>query len=124
MNRKHWQNIWIFIAIPAVMLLYFNRSANWHYHITEHGIVVEHAHPFTNSMIPGTPFQDHEHSDFQYLVLAQLMHALGMIAIVLLLLGVLFHYRNKNTPIPAPLFFAGIVGTPNPTRGPPAAHLH
>lgn len=124
MQKKHWQNIWVYIAIPAIMLLYYNQSANWHYHITGEGIIVEHAHPFSNSLIPDTPFQDHEHSDFQYLVLAQLMHALGLIVVLLLFLGILFQNRNRNTPIPAPLFFAGIINTPNPTRGPPPGHRH
>lgn len=122
MKKKDWQQLrqlWIYVAIPAVMLLYYNQSANWHYHITEDGIVVEHAHPFANSMIPGTPFQDHEHSDFEYLVLAEISTALGLIAVVLILLGFLLHKKKTVSYSPLPVCLTGYDHGPNPTRGPP-----
>lgn len=119
MNKKKWQALIAAIVIPAIVLLYYNQSANWHYHITENGIVVEHAHPFSNSMIPGTPYQDHEHSDFEYLVLAQLMHTLGLAAIVLLLLASVLLRQRKNTPLPVPVVTGPDPMGPNPTRGPP-----
>jgi len=119
MNRKTCHTLWIYIAIPAIMLLYYNQSANWHYHITEKGIVVEHAHPFTNNNIPDTPFQDHEHSDFQYLVLAQVVHAFGLVVIILFLFSALFYKKNQAVPLPAPVFFPYSTPGPDPTRGPP-----
>lgn len=122
MKKRDWQqlqHLWIYLAIPAVMLLYYNQSANWHYHITEDGIVVEHAHPFSNNMIPDTPFQDHEHSDFEYLVLAEISTALGLIAVVLMFLGVLFHKKKTVRYSPLPVCLTGYDHNPNPTRGPP-----
>ena len=119
MNRKTCHTLWIYIAIPAIMLLYYNQSANWHYHITEKGIVVEHAHPFTNNNIPDTPFQDHEHSDFQYLVLAQVVHAFGLVVIILFLFSPLFYKRNRPVPLPAQVFYQGNVLGPDLNRGPP-----
>ncbi len=120
MSRKPWHTLWIYIAIPAIMLLYYNQSANWHYHITEKGIVVEHAHPFTNNNIPDTPFQDHEHSDFQYLVLAQVMHAFGLIVIILFLFSALFYKRNRPVSLPVQVFCQGNVLGPDLIRGPPS----
>ena len=119
MTKKNWHIIWILIALPAVLLLFHNQAANWHYHITSQGIIIEHAHPFTNSMIPDTPFQDHQHSDFEYLVLAQMMLATALIALVLVLLGLLFNNQQRKTPLPLPVCLTG----PDPgqitPRGPP-----
>ncbi len=83
MNNNKWHKLIALIVVPAIMFLYYNKSANWHYHITENGFVVEHAHPFSNSMIPETPFQDHEHSDAEYLFLAEMMQSLGIVFMIL-----------------------------------------
>ncbi len=120
MTRRPWHKIWTFIAIPAIMLLYFNQAANWHYHITEEGIVVQHAHPFSNNMIPGTPYQDHEHSDFEYLVLAQVMHAVGLVMMILLVLGLWLNKRPRVLLQPQRAYHTPFPTDPNPTRGPPS----
>ncbi len=120
MNKERLFRYWIYVALPAVILLYYNQSANWHYHITSEGIVVEHAHPFANNMIPGTPYQDHEHSDFEYLVLAQVMQTTGFVVMILFLLAALLSGIRKTTPLPLPLALAGHDPSPNPVRGPPA----
>ncbi len=121
MNNNKWHKLLAVIVIPAVMFLYYNRSANWHYHITENGIVVEHAHPFSNSLIPDTPFQDHEHSDSEYLFLAEMMHSLGMIFVILLLLGLILHPTRTKTLLPLPAFLANNGSEPVIPRGPPAS---
>ena len=121
MNAKPWHKLWIYVVIPAVMLLYFNQAANWHYHVTDEGIVVQHAHPFANSMIPGTPYQDHEHSDFEYLVLAQLMHTLGLVVMLLVLLGLWLDQQPRKAILPQRIHPATPFPDPNPTRGPPAS---
>ncbi len=119
MTKKQRHPFWIYIAIPAIMLLYYNQSANWHYHITADGIIVEHAHPFTNNMIPDTPAQDHEHSDLEYLLLAQLTQALGLIVLMLLLIGTIWFRKNKTTPLPLPIFPGRDHAGSNPSRAPP-----
>ena len=119
MNIKKWHKIFVTIALPAVMLLYFNLSANWHYHITEDGFIVQHAHPFSNSMIPGTPFQDHEHSDAEYLFLAEMMHSLGLVFVILLLLGLILHTKRTKTLLPPPAFLTNNGSEPVIPRGPP-----
>ena len=114
-----WNKILVTIALPAVMFLYFNQSANWHYHVTEDGLIVEHAHPFSNSMIPGTPFQDHEHSDAEYLFLAEMMHSLGLVFVVLLLIGLLLRSKKHAAVLPIPAFVPDNETQPIIPRGPP-----
>ncbi len=121
MNRKPWHKLCIYVALPAVMFLYFNQSANWHYHITKDGFIVEHAHPFANNMIPGTPFQDHEHSDAEYLFLAEMMHSLGLVFVVLLLLGLLLQSKKRSSVLPIPAFLPDNGTQPIIPRGPPQA---
>lgn len=124
MNNKKWNNLLAMIAIPALMFLYFNQVANWHYHITTEGFIVEHAHPFTNNTLPDTPFQDHEHSDAEYLMLAQMMQSIGVVVFVLLLLGILFRpAKNPAVITPVPLLAGIDPGTITP-RGPPEYHRY
>ena len=120
LSKKMWYRILTFIALPAVIFLYFNQSANWHYHVTEDGFIVQHAHPFSNSMIPGTPFQDHEHSDAEYLFLAEMMHSLGMAFVIILLLGLILHPKRTKTFLPLPAFLTNNGSEPVIPRGPPA----
>ncbi len=119
MNNNMWHKLLAVIVIPAVMFLYYNQSANRHYHITEKGFVVEHAHPFSNSLIPETPFQDHEHSDAEYLFLAEMMHSPGIVFVILLLLGLILHPKRVKTLLPLPAFIAKNGGEPIVPRGPP-----
>lgn len=69
----------LLLALPLVMWLFFNQAAFWHYHIVGNGVVVEHSHPYKNHTLPGTPFQKHHHSDFEYSILAQLSNILTLI---------------------------------------------
>jgi hypothetical protein len=119
MNSKNWHKLLIIVALPAIMFFYFNQTANWHYHISNNGLLVEHAHPFTNMMIPGTPFQDHDHSDAEYLFLAELMQSLGFVLVVLLLLGLLLKPKRSSSILPAPLFLSNEEIQPVIPRGPP-----
>ncbi len=121
MNSKKWHKLLVIIALPAIMFLYFNQSANWHYHITEDGFIVEHAHPFANNMIPGTPFQDHEHSDAEYLFLAEMMQSLGFVLVVFLLLGLLLQAKRSSSLTPLPAFLSNDGTQPIIPRGPPQA---
>jgi len=121
MNSKYWHKLLVIIALPAVMFLYFNQASNWHYHITNNGFIVEHAHPFSNNIIPGTPFQDHEHSDAEYLFLAEMMHSLGFVLVVLLLLGLLLQPKREATLLPIPAFLSNDETQPIIPRGPPQA---
>ncbi len=119
MNNNKWHKLLAVIALPAVMFLYFNQSTNWHYHITKDGFIIEHAHPFANNMIPGTPFQDHEHSDAEYLFLAEMMQSLGIVFMILLLLSLILRPKRSTTLLPIPAFLSNGGTQPIIPRGPP-----
>lgn len=83
-----------------VLGLFYNQAANWHFHLLENGTMIEHAHPFNDTKRPETPFQDHTHTDLEYIFLAQLFNLLVSLVFVLCLLLIisngfinwLFHY--------------------------------
>jgi hypothetical protein len=79
----------LFSCILAVLILglLFNNSVNWHYHQLPNGSVVEHAHPYAKFPVSDSPFQQHRHSDIEYLILDLVYHS-GII-VFLILAGVL-----------------------------------
>jgi hypothetical protein len=96
----------LLIAMPLVLWLFFNQAAYWHFHITGNGFIVEHAHPFKNNTQTGTPFQKHQHSDFEYSILAQLSNIFSIL-VILMILGLILKsrfiilntfYRNNFSP--------------------------
>jgi hypothetical protein len=59
-----------FALITFTLLLFYNNAANWHFHKLSNGIVIEHAHPYSKLPSPeNSPFEKHQHSDSQYLLL-------------------------------------------------------
>lgn len=70
------------LLVPLVLALFFNQSSFWHYHVLHNGMVVEHSHPFKNDKTPYTPFQNHHHSESDFLVLAQLTQVLTLVVIL------------------------------------------
>ncbi|MBW6479538.1 MAG: hypothetical protein K0B37_08930 [Bacteroidales bacterium] len=84
-RRRKLKKLFVLLTLPMVMFLFFNQVAFWHYHVLENGMVVEHSHPFKNNPKPGTPFQKHHHSDFEFTVLAQISHLAGTLLAYLVL---------------------------------------
>lgn len=114
-------NKWFLLfTIPAVMWLYFNQAAFWHFHILENGIVVEHAHPFKNNPIPGTPYQSHHHTDFEYSILAQLSQILGIIMFLIIVGLFLQNQKPYNFPFYKSLVISSCYAQGVRLRGPPA----
>ncbi len=60
----------LLLSLPATLWLISNHYINKHYHVLDNGEVVSHAHPYQSSN--DTPFQDHDHCDFDYSILAQI----------------------------------------------------
>jgi len=89
-RRRKLKQLFVLLTLPLVMFLFFNQVAFWHYHILENGMVVEHSHPFKNNPKPGTPFQKHHHTDFEFTVLAQISHLAGIL-VVFLVLGLIIN---------------------------------
>lgn len=72
--RKHLK--WVVVGvIPAVMMLFFNSSSNWHYHILPDGTLAIHAHPFSHAA-KQTPFSKHTHDGGDYCKLTILSNGL------------------------------------------------
>jgi cbb3-type cytochrome oxidase subunit 3 len=86
----------LLLTLPLVMWLFFNQVANWHLHVLGNGIVVEHAHPFKNNPLPGSPFQKHHHTELEYSILSQISNITTVI-LVLIALGFIFSkYRPSG----------------------------
>lgn len=84
MHRKILKGL-VWIIMPLVLALFFNQSSFWHYHVLQNGMVIEHSHPFKSETTPGTPYQNHKHSDFNYLLLAQISLVITLVSVVLAL---------------------------------------
>lgn len=119
MKSRPWKHIWVYIAIPAIMLLYYNKSANWHYHLTKEGFLIEHAHPYTPAN-NGKPFQEHEHTDAELIFFAQIMHLTEGLIIAWVALGLF----ALSQPFRPKRYAFGHVVAPHKgahtTRGPPS----
>lgn len=59
----------VLLSLPFVLLLFYNNNSNWHYHQQQNGTLVRHAHPYAAEQLPGTPVQEHPHSNVEWLVL-------------------------------------------------------
>jgi hypothetical protein len=63
------------VFLLVVICFITNTTINQHYHKLACGIVVKHAHPFSKSN-PDKPFQDHQHSSSELLLLDQMSNTI------------------------------------------------
>jgi len=117
-SRKISQ-ILLLASLPAIMWLYYNQAANWHYHVLSNGMIVEHAHPFANKPKPGTPFQQHQHSDLEYSILAELSNALVLVVALMAIAALNMRPKPRHATLPAPVFVASPRLLNRPLRAPP-----
>lgn len=94
----------LLVSIPAMLLLFYSQAAYWHYHILGDGTVVKHAHPYNSESGATTPYQNHRHSDFELLALAQLTDILTLILTGLFLTGLFKTESPARTPRPEPVY--------------------
>lgn len=117
--RKRSYKFIFVLAIPLVLALFFNQSVNRHYHVQQNGMVMEHAHPYKSAKTPGTPFQNHQHSDFEILVLAQLW-VVSTLLVVFYVLSLLIQTGPQRKLEVRPVFFKNDPGYLHLLlRGPP-----
>jgi hypothetical protein len=109
----------ILLSLPAVMFLFHNQLANWHYHLLDNGMVVEHSHPYSKPK-SGSPFQQHSHSDLEYTILAQLSNILPLLVLLFFLAFTFESLKNAIGQKPLRIFFYSSYLSCNPLRGPPA----
>jgi hypothetical protein len=77
------KKIILLLALPLVLWLFYNHVANWHFHVTQAGIVVEHSHPYKNNPVSGTPFQRHHHTDAELSFYTLLSSILTLLVVAL-----------------------------------------
>jgi hypothetical protein len=84
MNKRHLlSRAFLLALIPLIMLLFHNQLSNWHYHMLGNGMMVKHAHPYSKAENSGSPFSNHTHSDFEFLLFGQLSN-ISLILVFLL----------------------------------------
>lgn len=69
-KRFEISRLLMLLCLPAVIWLISNNFVNKHYHILSNGVIISHSHPYCNC--EEKPIQDHDHSDFEYSILAQI----------------------------------------------------
>ena len=78
------------MLLPAMILLMANSVVNRHYHQISGGQIICHAHPFDNNTKGNTPYQSHDHSKAEYIILWLVSNILilltGLIVTLLLIL--------------------------------------
>jgi hypothetical protein len=102
-----------------MFLLFHNRVSNWHYHILHNGIVVEHSHPYSNAKKTGTPFQNHRHTDSEFLMLAELSNALTLLVVALVVAGMMLERTTQHSMLASPDFVFKPHCSSNLLRAPP-----
>ncbi len=85
----------LLLSLPALLLLFNNQLTNWHYHILKDGTVVKHAHPYTSDSDGKTPYQQHQHSDFEMALLAHLSEISTLLVFAIFLAGL---FRQRPEP--------------------------
>ncbi|MBN2864282.1 MAG: hypothetical protein JXN62_14030 [Bacteroidales bacterium] len=99
------------ILIPLFLLVVVcfltNTTLNQHYHKLSSGLVIKHAHPF-NKENAGQPFQEHQHSSSELILLDQASHIFFRIYLFIIFLialvatheiinsKVVLSYRNRD----------------------------
>jgi predicted Na+-dependent transporter len=107
--------------LPLVMLLFYNQVANWHYHKLHNGIVVEHAHPFPNSKTAESPYENHTHTEFEFLIFGFLSSTIGLVVLLILIATLIFssfterYYKYSKVHI-----ITDYLPAIHPHRGPPS----
>ncbi|PKL84452.1 MAG: hypothetical protein CVV22_12905 [Ignavibacteriae bacterium HGW-Ignavibacteriae-1] len=86
------------IVMIAVLLIAYNTATNGHYHITESGFMLWHAHPHSDSS-NSIPIQNHAHSDLEFLILQMLTNLLlATLALIVIALAIKDSFvRNLKT---------------------------
>ncbi len=85
------------VMILTVACFFVNSNLNQHYHKLASGSIVKHAHPYKKEN-SGVPFQSHNHSSFEFLLLDNISIALVTVVSVLLTLTLYPRFLNNTQP--------------------------
>jgi uncharacterized membrane protein SpoIIM required for sporulation len=109
------------VMILTVLCFVLNSNLNQHYHKLASGSIVKHAHPYKKEN-SGVPFQSHNHSSFEFLLLDNISIALFTFIFFLLTLTLFPRFlNNAYFPIleiykPTDLYFLKNYHAPPATR--------
>lgn len=90
-----------------------------HFHVTAYGEVIIHAHPYQADGDPGTPVNNHSHSDVEILSLGQLAYPVFLLAFLLVLSNLVLGPGTRLEAIFLSFFGKTAYSSANPLRGPP-----
>ena len=116
---RKYKLVFLTILLPAIFLLYFNQVNNGHYHKLPNGEIVYHAHPFHHQDNHESPFENHHHSESEYIILALLSNPLTLLCFFLVLTNPIKILCRKIEYQTTETFSTYKYLSPNVYRGPP-----
>ncbi len=111
--------VFLTILLPAIFCLYFNQAFNGHYHKLSNGEIVYHAHPFQHQNNNESPFENHRHSESEYIILTLLSNPFVLLGAFLVLISPLTIHLKIIGYKPNRLFSSYKYQYSNVFRGPP-----
>lgn len=111
--------VFLTILLPAIFCLYFNQAFNGHYHKLSNGEIIYHAHPFQHQNNNKSPFENHRHSESEYIILALLSNPLVLLGTFLVIINPLTILLKIDGYKPNRLFSSYNYQYSNVYRGPP-----
>lgn len=110
------------VLVHLVLVLFFNLSANWHLHKLPNGMVIEHSHPYDKSSNDHSPFQKHNHSDFELVILSLISSTNFGITIIFILIPLFTPLVIKKTFRSNYQLTSYEIVLMSPFRGPPSLY--
>lgn len=71
---RHFRLLFVVLILPALVWLFYNQEANWHYTRLPNGMLIEHAHPYDKHNSSHSPVQNHSHTKSELLYLDIITH--------------------------------------------------
>lgn len=125
MQKMNWLKsvllkVFITLSLSAVLMLFYNDAANWHYHLLQDGTLIRHAHPFSPAGEDNGPFRNHKHNQTDFIFFAQISIISVILALAILLLSPFFHYTGTKITFQSWVIPQGVVAGMPSLRAPPA----
>ena len=107
------------LAIALILLIFaitMNNALFVHNHVLPNGEVVQHAHPYSKSDNPGSPYKTHHHSSFEFYLLNNMFSFLWIITLALV---IMFHNKIHFISVKKNVFRIAYNYSFSLSRGPP-----
>lgn len=116
---RKYKLLLVSILLPMILIGAYNVVAYGHQHILDTGEIIYHSHPFKSTNTNNTPFEKHNHSQSELIILHQLTNLLTSALIVFTIFSILLkqNYINK-TVLYIRFYKSSFVNSLN-YRGPP-----